>query len=87
MEIKVDNTHVVKLEDGDILHVTVPIDTRYEQVLAFRKHLEKEVKEKVGDRCIVIVTASEPGTVEVKAIKRNELSDIYQRLDALESKR
>ena len=84
MEMQVDAVHTVKLEDGDVLHVVVPIGTHPKQVRAFREYLVAEAQEKIGDRVIVIVTASDPGTVEAKVIKC-DMKDVYRRLDALES--
>jgi hypothetical protein len=84
--VRVGNVQKVKMEDGDILCVTVPPTTPANMLGSFRKHLEEDVQKRFGEKCYVLVVAAETGAVALDIAKRNELADIYQRLDALESR-
>ncbi|MHC4864638.1 MAG: hypothetical protein ACYTEX_11165 [Planctomycetota bacterium] len=79
-----DDLRKVKPEKGDILLVTVPRDTPSQQLKFFRKSFTKQVVEMFGE-VIVVVAAAVPGTMSMDLVKSKDLSDIYQRLDKLES--
>lgn len=86
VDIQVTDTQTVKVEEGDILLVTVPTNTSDKQLMSFRKSFTKQVKDMVGsDKVVVIVVAAEAGTVSMGLVKREELDDIRQRLDDLET--
>lgn len=72
----------VQLEPGDILLLRVPGDIAHEQVARYTEHLQEAIRRKLGLKSVLVVPCV--GEADLSVVKRNELSDIYQRLDNLE---
>ena len=65
MEIEVTKTYRTKMEEGDILVVTVPLATPRSTVQGLRDRLTEAVRDKLKlERVAVFVFAAEPGTVQ-----------------------
>lgn len=73
----------VQLEPGDILVVNISeLSTPVSQVQQLKEFLEDQIRRKLGIKNVVVVALV--GKADFSVVKRNELSDIYQRLDTLE---
>lgn len=81
MDVKVTSTLTVKVEDGDILFVKAPAETPYKNMREFQRSLQECVRRSIGVDALVVVDSCD---IEMSIVKRNELSDIKQRLDDLE---
>ncbi len=81
MDIKITDTKTIKIENGDILLVTVPVATPADVRVKYCQQLKNTIKENLGIAAVIVVTAAE---MEMSIVKRNELSDLYQRIDDLE---
>ncbi len=85
MEIEITKTQTVKVEEGDILLVTIPPSTNTNHVSSFRKSLTEQVRKMVGsDKVIFVVAAVDHADIRMELVKESKLDDIYQRLEALE---
>lgn len=81
--VTIERLQKLKLEDGDILHVTVSPTTQMGQAARFQQQLTDRVKHDLHVDVVVVVLLAE---CTMSIVKRNELSDIYQRLDDLEER-
>ena len=84
-DIKITDAQTIKVEEGDVLLMTVPPETHQQQIGAFRKSFTDKVKKMVGSNVIVVVAAAEPGTMSMDLVKSKDLKDIYERLGDLET--
>lgn len=85
--MKIEGIEGVKIEEGDFVLVTVPENTPHRMVRRFQEVMELKIRKElhVSDFSVAVVGAK-PGEVSIQTTKRNELNDIYQRLDDLEKK-
>ena len=82
-EVEILASQITKLEDGDILLVTVPINTDQKHTSFFRQYMNNLVKEKMQLDAQVLVAA---GDVKMSVLKAEKLGDIHQRLDDIEKR-
>lgn len=83
MSVEITDLQKVKMEDGDILLITVPPNTPSSMISRFRETTTMIFREKFGEKCHVIIAAVEPGEMSLSIAKRNELSDMHQQIDDL----
>lgn len=84
-EVVVKSMEKAKLEDGDLLLVTVSETTSTEVMMQFQNHMNGVIREVMKVNAVSEVVSCD-GEVRLDVIKHHELSDIYQRLDELERK-